>query len=100
MPHHIKYPLARLSPAKEELLVFEFTLERIEAGDVAYMFEVLSPLAESAQGSEPEGRGSRCEIRRFAGARRAARVVVTVPGRTSRDGRGSWRSRWGQGWRR
>lgn len=55
MPHHIKYPLARLSPAKQELLVFEFTRERIEAGDVAYMLEVLSPLAESRENAE------RCE---------------------------------------
>ena len=49
------------------------------------------PRGLSAQGAEPEGRGSRCEIRRFGGARSAALVSAVVPGRTSRGGRGSWR---------
>jgi len=40
----------------------------------------------SAQGVEPDGRGSRPGIRPFGIDRMTARAIGAVPGRTSRDG--------------
>jgi len=57
MAHRIKYPLARLSPAKQELLVIDFPCEQIVIGNIAPMLEVLSPLAELRENAEQfEGR--------------------------------------------
>lgn len=52
MPHHIEYPLARLSPAKQELLVIDFPREPVVTGTIAPMLEVLSPMAESRENAE------------------------------------------------
>jgi hypothetical protein len=52
MTHRIKYPRARLSPAKQELLVIEFPRERIEADDTAQALEVLSAFTESRETAE------------------------------------------------
>lgn len=49
MPHRIKYPLARLSPAKQELLVIDFPHEQVVAGTIDPMLEMLSPLAGSKE---------------------------------------------------
>jgi len=43
----------------------------------------------SAQGVEPAGRGSRAGIRPLGIDRMIARAIEAVPGRPSRDGRGS-----------
>lgn len=57
MPHRIKYPLARLSPANQELLAIDFPREQVVTGNIAPMLEVLSPLAESRENAERfEGR--------------------------------------------
>ncbi|MGX2041891.1 chlororespiratory reduction 6 domain-containing protein [Methylocaldum sp. MU1018] len=57
MAHSIKYPLARLFPAKQELLVIDFPHEQVASGNIAPMLEVLSPLAESRENAERfEGR--------------------------------------------
>lgn len=57
MPHKIKYLLARLSPAKNELVVIEFKRGDIEAGSIAPALEILAVLAESRENAEAfEGR--------------------------------------------
>ncbi len=57
MTHRIKYPLARLSPAKQELLVVAFPYDDVMAGDVAPLSETLSALVSSKETAEQfEGR--------------------------------------------
>lgn len=57
MPHKIKYPLARLSPAKNELAVIEFKRGDIEAGNIAQALGILAAMAESRENAETfEGR--------------------------------------------
>ena len=57
MPHRIKYPLARLSPAKQELLIVAFPYADVIAGDISSAAEVLSPLVGSKETAEQfEGR--------------------------------------------
>ena len=57
MPRRIKYPLARLSPAKQELLVIEFARRHLDIGNTREMLEALAPLAESRENAERfEGR--------------------------------------------
>lgn len=57
MPHCIKYPLARLSPAKHELLVIDFPREQVVASNIAPMLEMLAPLAKSRENADQfEGR--------------------------------------------
>lgn len=52
MTHQIRYPLARLSPAKQELVVVEFARRHVESGSVAEMLEVLQPMAATREGAE------------------------------------------------
>jgi hypothetical protein len=53
MPHTIRYPKARLSPAKQELVVVEFARRHIESGDIAEILSsVLAPMAESRESAE------------------------------------------------
>jgi hypothetical protein len=52
-----------------------------------------SPRRLSAHGVGPDGRRSRAQIKPFGVGRITARVIGAVPGRASRDGLGSWRSR-------
>ena len=52
MAHNIRYPKARLSPAKNELVVVEFARRHIESGYIAEMLEVLKPMAENRENAE------------------------------------------------
>lgn len=57
MSHPIKYPLARLSPAKRELTVLQFSREYVDAGDIEKALAMLRPLVESRESAERfEGR--------------------------------------------
>ena len=52
-PHNIRYPRARLSPAKEELVVVEFARRHIESGDIKEILkDVLSPMAKTRENAE------------------------------------------------
>ncbi|NCA73067.1 MAG: hypothetical protein EOM91_24045, partial [Sphingobacteriia bacterium] len=44
-----KYPLARLSPAKDEILVIAITRESVMAGDIAPMLEELTTLSSTRE---------------------------------------------------
>lgn len=48
MRHSVRHPKARLSPAKDRLIVIEFARERVEAMDVSKALEHLSALTGSA----------------------------------------------------
>lgn len=52
MSYTIKYPRARLSPSKQELAVFQFSREYIEAGDLKRALDMLAPLTESRESAE------------------------------------------------
>lgn len=52
MTYNIRYSHARLSPAKQELLVIEFARRHIDAGDIGEMLEVLAPMVESRENAE------------------------------------------------
>lgn len=55
--YNIRYPRARLSPAKNERVVVEFARRHIESGDIAEMLEILKPLAATRENAERfEGR--------------------------------------------
>ena len=49
MRHNIRYPRARLSPAKDELVVVEFARLHIEGGDIKEMLKALLPMAGSRE---------------------------------------------------
>jgi hypothetical protein len=51
------------------------------------------PRRLSAHGVGPDGRRPRAQIKPFGVGRMTARAIRAVPGRASRDGLGSWRSR-------
>jgi len=51
--HKLRYPKARLSPAKNELVVVEFARRHIESGDIAEILaSVLAPMAGSRENAE------------------------------------------------
>lgn len=50
--YNISYPKARLSPAKNELVVVEFARRHIESGDIAEMLEVLKLMAATRENAE------------------------------------------------
>lgn len=53
MTHQIRYPLARLSPAKDELVVVEFARRHVEGGDVAGIVkDVFAPMAATRENAE------------------------------------------------
>ena len=57
MAYKIRYPLARLSPAKQELIVVEFARRHVEAGNIQPMLEILSDMVNTKEMAERfEGR--------------------------------------------
>jgi hypothetical protein len=44
-----KYPLARLSPAKDDILIIAITRESVMTGDIAPMLEKLNPLSSTRE---------------------------------------------------
>jgi hypothetical protein len=57
MTYNIRYPRARLSPSKQELLVIEFARRYIDTGDIKEALEILALMAGSREDAETfEGR--------------------------------------------
>jgi hypothetical protein len=47
--NNIRYPKARLSPAKDELFVVEFARRHIESGDIGEILKALKPMAATRE---------------------------------------------------
>jgi len=52
MTYQVKYPKARLSPAKDELVVVEFARRHIESGDVGEILKALSPMSATRENAQ------------------------------------------------
>ena len=52
MSYRIEYPKARLSPAKDGLVVFEFARRHIENGDTTEIRKALSPMAATRENAQ------------------------------------------------
>ena len=50
--NNIRYPKARLSPAKDELVVVEFARRHIESGDIGEMLKALKPMAATRENAQ------------------------------------------------
>ena len=52
MSSQIRYPRARLSPAKDELVVVEFARRWVESGDISEILKTLAPMAATRENAE------------------------------------------------
>ena len=62
MTYQVKYPKARLSPAKDELVVVEFARRHIESGDIGEILKALKPMSANPLYSRRGALCSPCRI--------------------------------------